>query len=89
MVNANEIAESSYEGVALINVCHLLDSLFCKDWPRDYTRPYAETQAAIMAWCEANEAHYYARGREEFSHSEAVDEAKQAGKTAVVVEDLS
>lgn len=89
MVNNDKLAECTYEGVAVINVCHLLDVIYGKNWAGDFNRSYAETQSAIMAWCDANDSHYYARGREDFSRYEAVEEAKQAGKTAVVVEDLS
>jgi len=89
MVSNDKLAECTYEGVALINVCHLLETIFGDGWAGDFSRTYEETQSAIMGWCDANDAHYYARGREDFSHFEAIEEAKQAGKTAVVVEDLS
>lgn len=77
------------ETIKVINVCDVLGTIFGKDWASDFYRTYEETQAAIMTWCDANDAHYYARGREDFSRIDAIAEARSAGKTSVVVEDLS
>ena len=43
----------------------------------------------VQEYCRINNAHYYAREREEFSRWEAINEALAWNKTSVVVEDLS
>lgn len=77
------------ETIKVINVCDLLGVLFGESWASDYDRSYEETQAAILTWCKANGAHYYARPRENYSRIEAIAEARSAGNVTVVVEDLS
>lgn len=77
------------ETIKVVNVCDVLAVIFGEDWASDFYRTYDETQAAIMGWCEANDAHYYARPREDFSRIDALAEARSVGKTTVVVEDLS
>jgi len=77
------------EGVAVINVCVLLDQLYGPEWVSDFTRDYEVTQADIQAWCAKNGSHYYSRGREDFNTYDAVDEAQAKGLKVVVVEDLS
>jgi hypothetical protein len=76
-------------GVAVINVCRLLDRLFGSD---RYDRPrvsYEEESEAIRNWLHVTGAHYYAAPREDFNEYTAVRQAQEAGKTAVVVEDMS
>jgi hypothetical protein len=73
--------------VKVVNICRWLDFTYGLDWSN---RPdYETTGKALMAWCEANDSHYYARCREDFSEPEALIEAVEAGKTTVVVEDMS
>ena len=69
----------------------LLDVLFPEYWNTPYEqRPSYETMSdAVFAWCEANNAHYYAADREDFSYISAAFRAEEAGKTVVVAEDLS
>lgn len=50
---------------------------------------YEVTEAAVTAWCEAHNAHYYARGDEDFSEYEAAGEAAALGKRIVVLDNLS
>lgn len=45
--------------------------------------------AKLMAWCEAHDAHYYARPKEAFFVWEAREEAFRAGKHLVVLDNLS
>ena len=51
--------------------------------------PYEEQGKLVMAWAAKNDALYYARPRESFFESEAVNLARKAGKSVVIVEDLS
>lgn len=77
------------DGVAVINVCALLDQLYGPEWASDFTLDYAATQTDIQAWCAKNGSHYYARGRDDFNTYDAVDEARAKGLKVVVAEDLS
>jgi len=77
------------DGVAVINVCALLDQLYGPEWASDFTRDYEVTQADIQAWCAKKGSHYYSRGSEDFNTYDAVDEARAKGLKVVVVEDLS
>lgn len=45
--------------------------------------------ARLMSWCEAHNAHYYARPKEAFFVWEAREEAFRAGKRLVVLDNLS
>jgi hypothetical protein len=75
-------------GVVGIDVAGVLELL----WPdrRLYeTLSYEDTRVAIVTWCEAHGAHYYARCREEFDTCEAARETVAAGLRRVVLEDLS
>ena len=77
--------------VEMINICDLLGQLFPGYWDNlNFLKyDYADTCDKVNKWCEANNAHYYARGRESFFKWEACDEAIALGKTKVVLEDLS
>ena len=74
-----------------INVTHLLTHLFPDyyDMTKWHLRSYTKDRGAVKAWCEANDAVYYAEGREDFSLDEARELAIAAGRTRVVYEDLS
>lgn len=74
-----------------INVCSLIGHLFPDYWDMSKwsTRSYEADRKAILEWCAEHGAHYYARGREDFSLSEAREEALTQGLVRVVYEDLS
>ena len=87
VVNGVDVAEV-YDGVKVINICALIDVILPDYWGNpNYT--YADESKAVMDWCEANDAHYYADVRENFWVGHGVREAREAGKSVVVVEDLS
>ena len=82
------IVAEVYDGVKVINICALIDVMLPDYWGNpNYT--YKETNKIVMDWCEANDAHYYADVRENFWVGHGVREAKEAGKSVVIVEDLS
>ena len=73
--------------VKSVNICDWLDHTYSTDWSK---HPDYETSGkALMEWCEKNNSHYYAEGREEFFMFKPVRETIEAGKDTVVVEDLS
>ena len=76
-------------GVAVINVCTLLDRLLGRDRYERNDVTYEEETKAVRNWLHVTGAHYYAAPREKFNEYTAIREAKKAGKTAVVVEDMS
>jgi len=84
-------AREEHVDVTAINVTHLLDEVIPGYWSMDFRqRPdYETSRRLIEAWCAAHGAHYYARGREDFSLYEASREAVDMGLTRVVFEDLS
>jgi len=45
--------------------------------------------AAFRRWCDENDVHYYARPKESYSIFEATDEAHTAGRSKLLLEDLS
>jgi hypothetical protein len=67
-------------GIAVINICDF-DSVF----GTNFNTPVRE----FMSLLEEIDAHYYGQSREVFSIHDAVMEAKQMNRAAVVVEDLS
>lgn len=72
--------------VQVVNVCDLLD-VVNPGWLDNYD--YDTNMDKVFEWCEANNAHYYAADREDFSYISAAFRAEEAGKTVVVAEDLS
>lgn len=74
-----------------INVTNLLGLLFPDYWDMKkwHLRSYSKDRDAVKAWCEAPDAIYYARDREDFSLEEARELAIQADRSRVVYEDLS
>jgi hypothetical protein len=74
-----------------INVTAVLDHLFpdYRDMKKWHLRSYEADRVAIEAFCTQHGALYYARGREDFSLTEARELALEAGLSAVVYEDLS
>jgi hypothetical protein len=81
-------SDGVYDGVTVINICKLIDVIMPDYWgTTNYT--YADECKIVTAWCEANDAAYYADVREDFWVGHGVYRAKKDGKTVVVVEDLS
>lgn len=72
--------------VQVINICTLIDEIFGEDW---WKEGYQEINPVIMQWAKDNDVHYYAAPREDFFLWRGVRQAWEAGKTAVLVEDLS
>ena len=74
-----------------INTSHLAEVLFPGYWSQGtfMNIDYDTWMSALTKWCADNSAHYYARGREEFSLCDALDETIAAGKKICVYEDLS
>jgi len=83
-VSPVDVGGEECAGVLLVNVCHLLDSLFGECWPE-----YEAECAAVKSWCVAHEASYYAAPREDFYEGEAAELALREGHRVVVLEDLS
>lgn len=74
-----------------INTSQLAEVLFPGYWSQGafMNIDHDTWMSALMKWCADNGAHYYARGREEFSLDEALEETIAAGKKICVYEDLS
>lgn len=80
---------AAVDAVKAITVCEVLDQ-HLPGWVTDYTPDaYERCCAVVREYCEKNNAHYYARGDEDFSKYEAQREAYEAGKTLVVLDNLS
>lgn len=75
------------DGVDMYGIVGVLTEMYGADWRAH--PPYDQQAWDLEGWCAEHNAHYYARPRDRFSTYEAVDEAKERGKTAVVVEDMS
>lgn len=74
--------------VQALNVGYVLEHLFPTYWTGE--RPdYFASRDAVKQWCEANGAHFYQDGREDFSFFVACEEAVSKGLKRVVYEDLS
>jgi hypothetical protein len=77
--------------IEVVNICDLLEILFPGYWEagkyKDHT--WDVTSKAVIKWCEDNDAHYYGAPRESFSIYTGIREAEAAGKSKVVVEDMS
>lgn len=82
--DVDKLSVVSREGIAIIGINQLTIHL----WP-EIEPPYMEQAVPLRAWMQANNAHYYARPKEEFSLEKAVQEAKFLNCTAVVLENLS
>jgi hypothetical protein len=74
-----------------INITNLLTFLFPDyfDMSKWTSRDYTQDREAVKKWCAENSAYYYARDRENFSLSEAREDAAKQGLKVVVYEDLS
>ena len=73
--------------VEVISICDYIDSL--PDFPKDaniYREPWGTNFVACLM---KDNHHYYGAPREQYSEAEACRQAVKAGKTSVVVEDLS
>ena len=72
--------------VKVVNIGNLLDRLY----PHGHHNvDYMRSGVATKEWCDENDSHYYAAPREDFSITDAIQEAVVEGKSCVVVEDLS
>jgi len=72
-----------------VSVCRLMDELYGEGVWLSHKVKYEDECKAVQEWCEKNNAYYYAMPREHFSVWEARRKAVEAGKTKVVLEDLS
>lgn len=92
------------DSVKTIGVCRVFEEIYVDSTPvvvqgkfpgQFFDSPvyqadgYEGQCARLTAWCEANNAHYYARPKEEFFVWEAREEAFRAGKPLVVLDNLS
>ena len=73
----------TYEGVSVINEWDLLGQLDLR------SAEYEVQTLGIMQWVKDNKASYYAAPDDQFCVFEAIDKAKEAGNTIVVVDNLS
>jgi len=87
-VNGVELMGES-DGIKVVGICALIDALFPDYFENSLDYTYAAVSDAVMKWCEENDSAYYADVREEFWVGHGISEAKEAGKSVVVVEDLS
>ncbi len=71
--------------VRLVNVCHLLDHIMEDGTGMDYRARCA----MVEDWARSYHSHYYSRPRDKFFISEALQEARDLGKSMVIIEDLS
>ena len=80
-----------WSDIKVISICDLMDILYPGYWEKQLYKhiTYEESSEWMRKWCETNNAHYYAREKTRFSKNEAEYEARQLGKSIVVVEDLS
>jgi hypothetical protein len=75
-----------YEDIAVINIVNLLDFLEpYMQTPNDYK----EESKLIKQWAEQHNAHYYARPKDDFFITMAIDETREKGKNIVIVENMS
>ncbi len=77
--------------IKVINICDVLDAFREENYSGTpcWEIPYEEENKYLDEWVKKNDAHFYARPREDFFLAEAVEEAFKAGKGIVVVEDMS
>ena len=72
------------ENIRVVSICEVMETINPGD-----TIPYMETGPLLKKWCEENDAVYYAAPRESFFEWKGVEKALAAGKSTVVVEDMS
>jgi len=83
--NANLEPLTNWDEIEIYNICHLMVAV-----DPTYSMPYEEFNKKVLnRWLELNDAVYYAAPRENFSYYDAAETARKAGKTKVMVEDLS
>lgn len=74
----------NYDGVEVYNICD-----FFSDIDPDMDLSYEEENKAMKKWCKENDALYYGKPKVNFRIDEAVKQARDEGKTKVILEDLS
>lgn len=72
--------------IKVTGVCTVLENKLGKDW---WKANYEEHSKIVQEYLKENDAHYYAKPKEDFFLWEAVEEAEALGKKEVVVEDMS
>jgi hypothetical protein len=81
----NETNWDAVEAVKTIAICTILDR-YLPDW---LNRPMEDSDKCINTFLKNSNAYYYARDNEYFSELEAKRLAWEAGKTLVVLDNLS
>lgn len=77
-----------HEGVSVIDICDLMESLFGPQiWGAG--PGWDEEVAAVKKWVTENDAHYYSHEKQGYNPVIGAIGAKHAGKTVVVVENMS
>ena len=82
-IKVHEHLQTRMTNYTVLNICDVLDALGIADMD------YMESGKVLMTWCRKHNVHYYARPHEQFFVTTAVDEAIVAGRSFVVVEDMS
>lgn len=72
--------------VEVITIIELLKELFGDNW---HLKSHEETNKAVKAWLVENNAHYYAEEKHKFSPYVGMRQAEEAGKSIVLIENLS
>jgi len=76
------------DGIKIYGSYEISEAIFGEDhWKK--LIPYAESQKAEQIWADAHDAIIYEKPKEEFSIDEAAAIAKEEGKSAALVNDLS
>lgn len=73
-------------GVQAIGMATLIEHLYGEDW---YKVGYKESSKKVLEWIEENDAHYYAAVKEDFFPYSGSLEAIKAGKSIMVMDNLS
>ena len=75
-----------YGDIAVVNIVDLLDKL--ESYMQE-VNDYDEDSKLMKQWAEQHNAYYYAKPKDMFFMTEAIDETKKNGKNVVIVEDMS
>ena len=83
-------SKQEYIEVRVINICEWLDNVYGADsWYKHPDYSYEKSGKLMVAWLNEHGGHYYADERQSFFTWKACEEADEAGKPFVIVEDLS